>query len=124
MTLVPLPIISNIYVFFFLFFRNWLNRRIRSLNCLSLIYRRHYVTGNCPRKWCCEPINLRYRLGFKSFLFPLLAVIAQFAVQLSIRTIFAVLCFHRHLNNAGYNKSHSLIGKPYLAIIACREMFW
>ena len=33
------------------------------------------------------------------------------------------LCYfvHRHLNNAPYNKAHSVIGTPYLAIIASND---
>ena len=49
---------------------------------------------------------------------PLTGIIANSAVQSSTRTLFTVFFVHRHLNNARYIPTHSLIGEPYLEINA------
>ena len=54
-------------------------------------------------------------------LFTLLAMTAYLTIQSSIQTQYYFV--HRHRNNTWYNKARSLIGKPYLVIIASNAKY-
>ena len=45
-------------------------------------------------------------------------MIVHSVIQSSTRLLLKYYFVYRYLNNAWYNQAHSLIGKPYLAIIA------